>query len=365
MKVRGSRADIAMECAGSLVPTETPYSPTSDEANSGTAKHEALAFVARGEEPQIDSIAERYGVDADEISLAVNRGREALSELDVWLPNRRSEVKLEGPVTTGTADILSVGDVVDGVPASMSIVDWKSGWSGDEHPRQLMAYADASRAMFGVPASGCVTSFEVHLAKRDIITRNFSMAQLDGFRERIAEQIRSAEIGHPQYAAGGHCKFCPRQHQCPARDDYLRATVVALEPLSANGHELTREVLGELYDRSKMLVRALRAYDQALDDALEAGPITLPDGRLLQLVYTEKDKLDGAVVAELLVTEFGFSSRELSEALSATKSGIERAVKSRVAKGGASAEMRKILCRLREAGAVTKTTAKQKEIVDA
>lgn len=364
MKVRGSKADTAWECSGSLVPTDTPYNPHSDEANSGRAKHDALAYVARGEEPPIDAIAELYGVDRDEIARAVSCGRQALAEIDKWLPNRRTEVKVEGPVTIGTVDILSVGDLVDGVPATLAIPDWKSGWSGDDHRRQLMAYADATREMFGMPATGYISAFEIHLSRSAITTHNFTAAQLDGFREHMAEQIRSAESEHPQYAAGAHCKFCPRQNQCQARDEYLRATVMAIEPYATKDHAITREVLGLLYDRSKMLARALAQYNQALDDALGCGPITLPDGRVLALVEREVDNIAAVKVSQILRDEFDFDDHDLAKVLGATESGIERAIKDRVAKGWASAQMRKILGRLREVGAVTKTTSIRKEIIN-
>jgi hypothetical protein len=80
-KIRGSHADCALECSGSLVETATPYNENTDEARTGTAKHEALAFVVRGDVPPIDEIAQRHQVDADEIARAVAYGRQAWAEL--------------------------------------------------------------------------------------------------------------------------------------------------------------------------------------------------------------------------------------------------------------------------------------------
>jgi len=362
VKISGSKADAALACAGSLEPTATPYNPQSDEANEGTAKHAALAYVARGEEPPFAEIAERFQVEVDELERAAVFGRQSWAELSKWMPNALTEQRVEGPVTMGTADVLSVvyGDD-DDHPETLAVLDWKTGRSGDEHPYQLMAYADAARAKFGMPASGYVSGFEVWTALREQRTRNFTVAELDGFRERAAKQI--ARIGE-QYAAGPHCKFCPRQYQCPARDEYLRGTVAALVTTDGEQRAITREVLGTLYERSKIITRALAAYGKLLDEALADGPIALPDGRVLGLKTVERDELDGCKTSTILSNDCGFTEDDLSEVLSATKSGIERVVKSKVAKGGGAAAMRQILGKLREAGAITKITLMQKEITD-
>lgn len=364
MKIRGSKADIAMACAGSLVETATPYSPNSEEGREGQAKHEALSYIPREIDPPLDEIAERHQVDVDDMAKAVAYGRQAWEDVARWLPAPKVEVRLDGEVTCGTADVISVGvpdSATPARPSALGLLDWKTGWSGDEHQYQLMGYADAARAQIGMPVSGYITGFEVWIRSREYRTRNFSAIELDGFRERAQRQI---ELIGKQYAAGAHCKFCPRQHQCQARDEYLRGTVAALVPANPEQQRaITREVLGQLYERRKLVGRAIDAYDKLLDDALADGPVPLGDGRMLGLKSAEQDKLDGAIVAELLVTEFDFSSQDLSAVLNASKSGIERVVKSRVAKGGCAAEMRRILGRLREAGGVSKVEVQRKEII--
>ena len=358
MKVRGSRADMAIACAGSLVPTDAPYEPQSDDATDGRAKHEALAYVAHGEEPPADEIAERYQVDADEIAKAVRYGKLAWSELAKWFPEAATEVKLEGEVTRGTCDVLSCG------PDWLAFLDWKTGWSGDPHQYQLMAYADAGRCAYGMPTSGYVTAVEVWIRLREYNTRNFTEAELDGFRARMSDQIRSAQSKHPQYAAGPHCKFCPHQHHCAPRDEYLRSAVSMLAPTHEQPMALTREVIGQLYERRRAIERAVTAYDKLLDEELRQGPVPLGDGRELRLKEVEQDKLDGAMTARLLAGEFGFSELELSGVLSASKGSIERAVKARVPKGKAAEEMRRVIRRLRDAGAINKAVQHRKEIID-
>lgn len=358
-KIRGSRADCAMECSGSLLETETPYNENTDEARAGTAKHEALAYVVRGKDPPIDVIAARHQVDADEISRAVAYGRQAWSELGKWFPGAETEVTLEGEVTIGTADVLSIvceADIEDGTPESIAILDWKTGWGHAEHDHQLMAYADAARSQFGMPTSGYITAIEVHLQHRESNTRNLTEAELDGFRARAKRQI---EMSGKQYAAGAHCGFCPRRNNCVARDEYLRASVVALVPAGGEPQALTREALGSLYERSRMLKRAIASYESMLDEALEQGPVPIGGGKMLALISKPQDQIDAAKAIPLL------TSAELIGALSVSKAGIERAVKERVVKGGAAAEMRRVLGALRDAGAIEQVEKQTKTVIDA
>lgn len=365
MKIRGSKADLAMACAGSLVATDTPYNPHSDEAREGSAKHAALAYLPRGEEPPVAEIAARFDVDADEIARAVSYGRQAWAELGRYVPGAKTEQKLEGPVTVGTADILGLAQLqADGhadETVHLAILDWKTGWSYDEHGYQLLSYADAAREVHGMPTSGYVTGIEVWLRHREYRIRNFTEPELDGFRERAKRQL---ELVGRQYAAGGHCKFCPRQNACPARDEYLRASVTALVPADAEPKAITREVLGQLYERSKVIAKALRAYEQLLDAALKDGPIPLGAGRALALEPVEQDEIKAVVAESVLRDKLGWGDAELAEVLGATKSGLERVIKARVAKGGAAAEMRRVLGALREAGAIAKIEKHQKKVID-
>jgi Protein of unknown function (DUF2800) len=358
LKIRGSSADCAMECAGSLLETATPYNENTDEARAGTAKHEALADMVRGEEPPIDTIAERHQVDVDELARAVVYGRQAWAEIGRWFPDPHAEVRLDGEVSQGTADVLSLVPWRRSTipPESMALADWKTGWGHDEHRYQLMAYADAARAEFGMPTSGYITAIEVWLQHRETITRNFTWDELEGFRKRAKRQIE--QVGK-QYSAGLHCKFCPRRNQCPARDEYLRASVVALVPAGDEPRALTREVLGSLYERSTMLGRALRNFDALLDDALADGPVPLGNGKMLALVSKQQDEIDATKALPLL------ADSDLTSALSVSKAAIEREIKARVAHGGAASEMRRVLGALRELDAINQVEKKTKTVVDA
>jgi hypothetical protein len=351
-RIRGSSAGTAMQCNGSLVPTDFPYNPQSDEARAGTAKHVALAAMVRGEDPPIVQIAEHYQVDADEIAKAVAAGRTIWAEVGKWYPQAKTEQRIEGLVTCGTADVLSVGD------GTLAVLDWKTGWGRNDHDDQLMAYADAARYQHTMPASGYITAIEAWTAHRETITRNFTADELDGFRARADDQLAHAGS---QYSAGRWCDYCAHQNHCPARDEYLRASVVALtdEPTA-----MTAETLGSLYDRAKMLRSALARYDRLLDDELAKGrPVPMGGGKIITLEVQEQDEIL-PIEAQNVLTSEGFTSDDITEIMKVPKAAIERVLKGKVDKGAAAGAMRQVMAALREAGAVGKKIVEKKTVKD-
>jgi len=355
LKISGSKADTAIECSGSLVASNVSHNPNSPEGREGTAKHEALAYVARGEEPQIDAIAEAYEIDVDDLAYAIAAGKKAWGEVARWFPSVITEVEVDGPVTRGTADVLC------DAPGSLAILDWKTGYSGDEHKHQLMAYADAAREKYGMPTGGVIYGFEVWLRLGEFTTHHFSENQLNGFRSRCAEQIKRASGEHPQYAAGAHCKFCPRATQCEARDEYMRATTTAIAEFKDPTAAVTRATIGALYERSKLLHRALAEYDKLLDAELVDGPIALADGRILRLKDTEQDVITNAPKVLQVIREN--IDIDIESELKITKASIERACKASAPKGSAAALTRSALSLLRQHDLIEKTIIKRKEIV--
>lgn len=373
MKVRGSSADRALACNGSLVATTHPYNPNSEEGNLGSAKHAALAYLVHGNEPPVAEVAARFDVDVSEIERAVAFGRQAWAEIREYFPGAATEVALENDLLTGHLDVFSAlfmgHDDIDGglggLPETMAVLDWKTGWSGDEHRWQLKSYADLARSRFGMPKSGYITVVEVHLPLREMSVENLTAEALDGFRAKLKEQVEHAGR---QYAPGSHCKFCPRQHECLAREDYLRSTTMALEPMGAR--EIvrpSREMIARLWDRSRLLKRYLARYEAIVDEMLVDGPLDLGDGRQLALVTEEQDRLD-AVKLESLLRAAHWTDDELSQVLTASKAGLERVVKSKVPprkNGGACGAMRNILGALREDGGITRVEKTSKEVVEA
>lgn len=342
-----------MTCASSLAETDTPYAPTSDAAEQGTANHLALSFVPRGEDPPLEEIAERHGLDADDLARMVSYGRQAWREIAASFPDAATEVPLTSDVCQGTSDVVSV--------EGGAIADWKSGWGDAEHPWQLTGYAYAFRAQHGMPARGHILGVEIWLRHRSMRVHKLTDVSLDAFAERLKRQ--AAHVGR-EYGPGRHCEFCKHVNACKARAEYLRGTCEALAPIGDTG--LTREKLGELYDKAKAVRSALAQFDKLLDAELDHGPIPLGGGRTLQRVAYEVDEIDPLKAWPIV---FGgphpLTPEEATEVIAIGKTALIAAVKAQAPKGKGASYERDVLQALRDAGAINKIQRVKKTTVAA
>ena len=111
MKLRASSMDRFLACPTSAMEIEHPHNPDNPEAKLGTAKHAAIAEAIGGQDRVIE-IAHEYGVDPDDVGMAVGAAKRLLKEIAGWLPGeveRFAEERLDGPAATGTADLVLIG----------------------------------------------------------------------------------------------------------------------------------------------------------------------------------------------------------------------------------------------------------------
>jgi len=347
-----------MPCASTLLETDAPQNPQSEIANEGQAFHVALSHVPRGIEPDAEEIAGQFGVDPDDIRRVVAYGRQAWDEIKQWVRGTiKTEEPLSGPVCGGTTDVIAIeqSEMLKGV-LSIVVIDWKTGWSQNEHPWQLTGYADCARAQFGMPVSGHILAFEIWVRSKQYRSHKLTEGMLDAFRTRLSSQFE--QVGK-QYGAGTHCQYCPRINQCQVRADYVRGTMAALTTVGETG--LTREDIGRLYEKSKVLDKALRTYGKLLDEELALGPIDLGDGRKLTLVETEREKISARNAWPVLMG--AIDAEDLDNVLSVSKTKLYDCVKARAKKRQGAAQQRKIMAELRDAKAVFKTTYQKKAVI--
>jgi hypothetical protein len=292
--------------------------------------------------------ATRYRVNADELTALVGYGERAWEEVGKWFPSPQCELRLEGVVASGTADVVSV--------AGGGVLDWKTGWNRVEHPHQLTGYADAFRETYGMPEQGYVLAVEVWLRQRSYRVHKLTEPHLDAWRDSVRQQLAS-----DQWAAGEHCTYCPRLIGCGVYRKYIRSVGHSIAELPTEG--VTKYQLGDLYPKSKMLRAALEAYDKLLTAVLSMGPIDLGDGTRLQLKQVNTDRVGAREAWPVLVNEFGFSQDEMAACVKISKSKMIDIAKKHVPKGRGAAEARRVMAALHTAKAITKTATYRKEIV--
>lgn len=351
-RTRGSSADREIHCAGAIGWDGPRIDETGPEAKLGVAVDQAMGLHVKGTEVDLDELAEIHGVDRDQLGMAFHGGRQVWKQIKQWFPDVEVQVPVEGKTTKGTADIVGWNEEED----TVAVADWKLGMSDDRHEAQGKAYALAMLdEVCEAPASGYILFVEVHLMPARYFVHKFTKAQLEEFRSQLERQ--HAQAGQ-QFAPGDGCKYCPRKHDCQPRDEYLRSACSALGAVEAKG-VAPRELLGQLWQRSRDVGRALRTYDKVIELALAEGPILLPDGGELALVDKEEDVIDAVTAARVLKDH----DMDLSIGLSASKASLKRAAKDVAAKGKAAALERQVLGDIEAMGGISQKTTQTVKVI--
>jgi hypothetical protein len=341
--IRCSSLPRILECHASAVPPRVHLDTSSPMAAVGTAAHVNLAQLARGDEVTPP--------DDDEVAMLVALGRNMWGEVSAWYPADATEVLAEreilpGVVLHGTADVVSREGV--------SVADWKTGQNKVDHRAQLLGYAWLQFHCTDL-SDRTILAQELWVRLGDVTTYRFSRSDLDELPVRLADAL-----AHPyRYSPGmDTCRYCPRYDECPARAEALRGACTAMEPLR-DGLPATRETLGALWDRSKMLRSALYRYEGMVEAELERGPLPLGGGKSLVLYDQEED----LIIPSAALSVLGLTAAEQDEAISLTKIGIDRVVKARAEKGKGAAAMRSMMGALREADAIATKIKRIKKVV--
>lgn len=359
VKIRCSSTDRVMACASSLTPTDHPYSPNNDAAREGHAAHAAMAVVVAGAEPDVDAIAAEYQVSRDELVSLVSKGRKAWGELQRWfpeaVPERHARADLGGDVElAGTADVMSVRR-----DHHAAVLDWKAGWKPSEHPHQLMSYAYLAANLAGGVQD--VLAVEVWLRLGTFRVYRWSTDQLAAYAVRLAEQTE--HVGKQWGPSPAACQYCPLQLTCQARADYLAGGADGLIPIAGNRYAVTRELVGQLWDKRTELRRALDRFDSIAGALLEEGPIPLDGERELRLVTSERSRIRAAQSFAYLRGVLELTPEEADRVLSVSKTKLAEVLKARAPKGKGAAAIRKVMTDLEQSGAIETYTHTEKRVV--
>jgi len=355
MKVHCSFCDTVMACSGALLRVEHPYNPPSEASMEGTAAHAAIEKILSCRANHVDvceEIADTHGVGLDSLTFLVGEARRAWSALRDNFPNPQFEKDLRSALVRGRADLISYG------PDHASILDWKFGQSTRPHPHQLTAYASALRADIGIPTSGHIDVFEVHVRagtwQHDMVTADY----LDQWESALARRIQRP--GEQWAPATETCRYCPSRMDCPARAGHARNVAELITDIVDLGP--TRDSLAVAYDRAEFLRGVLFDFDAALRDALHDGPLPLPDGRTVELRETTRESIQVAKAWPVLHERLGWSPETLLGLLTAPKGALTKRIQTDAPKGHKTKVSAEILDAIRAAGAVEVSTSMRKDV---
>ena len=334
MKIRCSELPRVLKCPASLG-AGVRIDEEGEPARIGSAVHECLAMTIKGEECDWESIARAWDVEPDQVTPLAGAGMKAWNRLDI------TPVAVEEHLTAEVADGITLSghaDIIgDHESAGRVVVDWKTGSSSNSYRDQLIGYAMLAHENGFVEKESRSIPVIVVWLRDGVIDTEFIDVYADvGFLRESLEQMQGIT---DQYRAGEHCLYCPRRHDCDAREANLRADVKALT--EAKCEALATPELAALKPKVDALKKVIKSYDDLLKKRLaESGPVELDDGREVALEKSERRYVK-TLEALPVLEDHGLTVEDIADALTISKSKVgkvlaadaERGQKGAVQKG--------------------------------
>lgn len=271
MKIRASSVPRLFLCPASAKEPEIKTDEKSEYADRGTNVHRALeSFILNGKAPEVSS--------KEESELIASGMRLWDENKYVFRKSLLAESRHEAGVLSGTMDVIGFDD------EAIVVGDWKTGQKKNVRP-QIMAYIWLAREKYG--PREYYTGAIFWLADESFESFQVYDEDLDAFYAKVQEELGKAES---TYNPGEACAYCKRKLSCKARREYISGTATAL---AASGGSSAGFRLGDLWDRSRELKKALDNYEKTVKAEIDAnGSIELPDGKRLTRRTYEKHVLN-------------------------------------------------------------------------
>jgi hypothetical protein len=331
----------------------------------GTAlHHHHKNFILTGEALDLDKLAERYKVEAENLRYP------AWAFTDWWkrhgwhFPSPEVECEMEWHderhdiILRGTADLISPSH--DDPTGTLNGADYKTGFGDADAEQQCRGYAwlalqssDAERVRYVAPRTR-INQVDGYLWTR---------AELAEWWEALASRIVA---GGPYTPGVQQCRYCPRQLECPALGQMVRAarawfgSVVGAEMAERLG-ALTSEEMLTLHQTAKAVGRMAETISNLIRlQVAQRGGSVEADGWELAIKETRRREINVLRGREVLPDEMGAIA--YTEALRISNSDVEKAVKDAAPPRGKAAAVKRLWDRLDEAGAVVVTFQERLEL---
>lgn len=357
VKIRCSELPRVLKCPASLG-AGVRIDEEGEAARIGSAVHECLAKTITGEgDVSWESIARAWHVEPDQVTPLAGAGMKAWNKLDITpvAVEEYLQAEVAEDITlAGHADIIG-----DHESAGRLIVDWKTGSSTNSYRDQLIGYALlALRHDIGAREGELIPIVVVWLREGVIDTEFITSKEIGD----LVEKLNGISSKTDQYSAGQHCLYCPRRHDCDAREANLRADVKALT--EAKCESLTVSELAGLKPKADALKKVIKSYEDLLKLRLaESGPVELEDGREVALVKSERDKIVNVESAIAVCQAYhDLKISDMAPAMSISKSKLLKIVGDRAERGQKGAVRDKLMDDIRETGAVETTEVQSVKI---
>ena len=353
--LRCSALPLAFRCAGSVRRGRVLINESNDAADLGTAAHEGLAkLVATGrvDYDAVPALAKKHGVDETDLRVLLAQGYKLWEQVKASIPDPMTEVELSH--TIGSLTLEGHADILGRSANTGHVDDWKTGRNDSDYSEQLKGYA-ALALLEDITLTSATAGV---LWVRDCEYEHYTMDRA-GVWEWMARVESEIVQWDGTYRPGKHCEYCPRGHECVARNALVRRDVAAISDRDLVGHVEDAETLAAMpaerkveilqqADRVGKLAERVRAAIRA--DVVKNGDI-VGAGVRLTLVTEERRKLDTWTAFPVLEAA-NFTDEDKAAVIDISLSRAEDIAAERAGKGKGAAAKRELRAALEGAGAI-------------
>ena len=298
----GSAVERVMLCPTSAA-LPAVHGDTSDDADDGQIVHGFLyAGATRGRDAALAEVTDpdlRARCEAIDLGELASIGKLVAAEVAYAYDVATDTARILGqnlgrkyPALAPTEIATTTDLELESEDGTRIVLDAKSGWKHvhDETP-QIRFHALAVQRARGVdlvrvgilrvPADGRLRPPRL-VDVDDLDAGAFAHEIRETWRAVVHARELVAAGRVPDVTVGEHCQYCPaRRSSCPAHLAIVREVLGLPAPKQIADHvlSLSPEQKGEAWAWKTRAKAVLEALDGALLDALNEGPIPLPDGR--------------------------------------------------------------------------------------
>ena len=353
--------------ASSKRPKHGEIDPPFQASFLGSGIHKGLQTVVDKDlshPPDLTKIIDLYDIeDPDELVRLVWTGVNAWNSLKTWVEPIATEQQMECDIgekwrLTGSGDIIAKD-----AEGGLVVIDWKSGYVQKDVKHQLYGYAKLALNKFEHFNHGKVIT--VWLRHNAIEIKDFDRDYIDGeWTDLLISSFTGRQYSpHPDF-----CDYCPNTYDCDAKKQMNRSA--STELMKADEAKTVPAILGDFYDRSRMLKRAIENYDKAMKQQIRdsGGSFEFPDGRCATFNEELRKEID-FVKAWPIIAKYFKCDGQLPELLNAIgpsmkygKKDLMNFVKALAPRGEKGKAIAALMDELEEAGAVTIKTINKVKI---
>lgn len=273
MKFHPSAMRRILNCSASKNEPDIKIDTPNKASDEGNAYHEIMERAFKEEIILNDIIAqteEKYDVTVGFMVYNTIRMTQELEKKGVVLDQAERKIKAD----FGDYVISGRFDALGSTESHCVLVDFKGGYKDTTAKEQLLSYASV------LSKNGVVRDFKVitiygRLNTYEVLTVDQIMIQ------EFDEQVKKASKSN-KYQSGSWCEYCPKQYECPAKNQMLNSAVLSL----GTGELMANPA--DLYDRVKEIKKAVKNYeDQFKDYVLANGEVKDSSGKTFYIKESE------------------------------------------------------------------------------